>query len=889
MHMDDEGRSKSFQTILARHEQIERELNLRLRQQAALAELGQRALSRTDLEALFDEAVHLVARTLDVEYCEVLELLPGQTKLLLRAGLGWRGGYIGHTRIGVGTESQAGYTLVSGKPVIVADLDEETRFSPAQFLLDHGVRSGMTAIIPGKGQPFGILGMHSTFPRSFYEDDAKFLQAVANLLASSIARIKSEATLRRSRDQLEIILQGVIDGITVQDRSGHLAYANDAAARIAGYASAEQLLNTPFEGILAKFEIVDEAGNPIPLEQLPGRMALQGRGSSAATLRWSVPESGEERWVLVKASPVLNHYGQVDLAVTIFQDVTEQKRAERAQRLLAEAGKLLAASLNDSSTLSEVANMVVPELADWCSIYMVAEDESIRRIAVAHTHPEIDEQIINHLQLCSLDPQAESGLPKVLRNGQAELYPLLTPELLREIAPGAADLNSPGDVDLKSAMILPLIARGQILGAIALVRAESGQRYSQADLNLAQELGRRVAIAIYSARLYQRAQKINEELEARVAKRTGQLQQVIQTLREEIAERKKAERALRQSETMLQSLFNSAPDATILVNEEGEIVRVNQQTEAMFGYSGEELANMSVDTLLPAIHQAQHVAHREDYFGNPRPRPMGAGLELRGRRKDGSQFPVDVMLSPVETRDGVLVISAVRDVSEREKMQAELAEMQHQFLDGLESERVLLAQELHDGPIQDLYGVIYGLKAIDAGEEGDGGQGLVESVASAAAGAQHVIQVLRAICGELRPPTLAPFGLEKAIQEHISHIQKSYPDLEVHLDLMEDGQELPEKVRFVLFRVYQNAVNNVVRHAHASKLYIRFRFDSESATLEIEDDGTGFKLPSRWVEFSRQGHLGLVGMVERVRTINGQFNITSSPGKGTTIRVTIPK
>ena len=340
---------------------------------------------------------------------------------------------------------------------------------------------------------------------------------------------------------------------------------------------------------------------------------------------------------------------------------------------------------------------------------------------------------------------------------------------------------------------------------------------------------------------------------------------------------------------MLQSLFNSAPDAMILVNEAGQIVRVNRQAEAMFGYPAEELVDKSVDSLLPAIHQNHHADHRVDYFTKPYPRPMGAGLALRGRRKDGSQFPVDVMLSPVETQEGLMVISAVRDVSEREKMQAEIAEMQHQFLDGLESERVLLAQELHDGPIQDLYGVIYELKAMHIGEDGDEGQNLLGSVASAAAGAQHVIQVLRSICGELRPPTLAPFGLEKAIQEHSSHIQKTDPDLSVHLDLMADGQELPEKVRFAFFRVYQNAVNNVLRHAHASNLYIRFRFDAESATLEIEDDGQGFRLPSRWVEFSRQGHLGLVGMVERVKTLKGQLNIVSSPGKGTTIRATIPR
>ena len=887
--MNDEVGHESDQSILARHEQIEKELNLRLRQQAALAELGRRALSSTDLESLFDTSVHLVAQTLEVEYCEVLELLPNGAGLLLRAGLGWREGHIGHTNVDAGDKSQAGYTLLSSTPVIVKDLDQETRFSPPQFLLDHRVRSGMTVVIPGRNQPFGILGMHSTQPRSFSEEDARFLQAVANLLASSIARLELEGTLRSSRDQLEIILQGVADGITVQDRSGRLAYANDAAARIIGYSSAEQLFNVPFEEILSKLEISDEAGNRLALDQIPGRMALRGHVSNSAALRWKVPATGEERWVLVKATPVLNRYGQVDLAVTILQDVTEQKRSERTQRLLAEAGKLGAAPLDYPKTLAQVVDMMIPELADWCSIYILEDDQSVHQVATAHAAPDKDERILHDRQPHPVSQRPGGGLAKALRSGQTEHYPEITPGLMREIAQDQEDLKFLQGLGMKSAMILPLIAREETLGAITFAWAGSGKRYTRADVVLAEELARRAAIAIYTARLYQRSQKLNEELEARVAKRTNQLQQMIQTLRDEIAERKKAEGALRQSESMLQSLFNSAPDAMILVNEAGQIVRVNRQAEAMFGYPAEELVDKSVDSLLPAIHQNHHADHRVDYFTKPYPRPMGVGLELRGRRKDGSQFPVDVMLSPVETQEGLMVISAVRDVSEREKMQAEIAEMQHQFLDGLESERVLLAQELHDGPIQDLYGVIYELKAMHIGEDGDEGQNLLGSVASAAAGAQHVIQVLRSICGELRPPTLAPFGLEKAIQEHSSHIQKTDPDLSVHLDLMADGQELPEKVRFAFFRVYQNAVNNVLRHAHASNLYIRFRFDAESATLEIEDDGQGFRLPSRWVEFSRQGHLGLVGMVERVKTLKGQLNIVSSPGKGTTIRATIPR
>ncbi|CAA9325648.1 MAG: diguanylate cyclase/phosphodiesterase (GGDEF & EAL domains) with PAS/PAC sensor(s) [uncultured Gemmatimonadaceae bacterium] len=183
-------------------------LGARARQQATVARLGQRALATPELAAVLDEAVAVVAATLDVEYAKVLELLPGGDALLLRAGIGWREGLVGHATVGADAESQAGYTLLSRAPVIVADLRGEARFSGPPLLHDHGVVSGLSVVIPGAGRPFGVLGAHTSRSRVFSPDDSNFFQAVANILASAIARqayerrlAAEEVAARASRDE----------------------------------------------------------------------------------------------------------------------------------------------------------------------------------------------------------------------------------------------------------------------------------------------------------------------------------------------------------------------------------------------------------------------------------------------------------------------------------------------------------------------------------------------------------------------------------------------------------------------------------------------------------------------------------------------------------------
>ena len=185
---------------IAERKRDREELETRARQQAAVADIGQRTLTQPALSALMNEAVEVVARTLGVQYCKVLELLPEGDALLLRAGVGWKEGLVGRATVGVGLDSQAGYTLASREPVIVEDLREEKRFSGPPLLHEHGVISGMSVIIHGQDGPFGVLGAYTESYRAFTEDDTNFLQAVANVLATAVERKEAEEALHEVRE-----------------------------------------------------------------------------------------------------------------------------------------------------------------------------------------------------------------------------------------------------------------------------------------------------------------------------------------------------------------------------------------------------------------------------------------------------------------------------------------------------------------------------------------------------------------------------------------------------------------------------------------------------------------------------------------------------------------
>ena len=320
-----------LQAEIVGRERIESELEARVRQQAAVVQLGQCALGLDDLFTLMDEACVVVAETLDVEYCKVLELLPDGNSLLLRAGFGWEEGFVGREKISAGTHSQAGYSLLSNQPVIVEDLRTETRFTGPSLLLEHGVVSGMSVIIRGRARPFGVLGAHTSKRRAFNKDDIHFLESVANVLSEAIERKKTEQALRESEEQLRLALQSnqavmanMGEGLYVLDAGGLVTYINPTAERLFGWSSAE-LLGRKMHDV-THYKHID--GTPFPADDCPGLQVLQRGVVLADHDDVFIRRDGTFFPVTYSSAPIKSD-GTIVGLVVVFRDVTERKRAEQ--------------------------------------------------------------------------------------------------------------------------------------------------------------------------------------------------------------------------------------------------------------------------------------------------------------------------------------------------------------------------------------------------------------------------------------------------------------------------------------------------------------------------------------------------------------------------------
>jgi len=179
----------------------EHELERRFEQQKAVVELGSFALTQTQFQPVADRAAQVAAQVLDVPLVEILQFSDSADHLVLKAGVGWREGYVGRAMTGVETASQAGYTLATGGPVVVTDLASETRFTPPELLTSHGATSGVTVVIAGeRDRPFGVFGVHTVVPRRFDDADTEFLTALANIVANAarqIAAVEQRTLLMR--------------------------------------------------------------------------------------------------------------------------------------------------------------------------------------------------------------------------------------------------------------------------------------------------------------------------------------------------------------------------------------------------------------------------------------------------------------------------------------------------------------------------------------------------------------------------------------------------------------------------------------------------------------------------------------------------------------------
>ncbi|MEM8533830.1 MAG: ATP-binding protein [Chloroflexota bacterium] len=482
----------------------QRKLSVREQQQASVAKLGQRALASTPTSLLMEQAVALIARDLNVTHCQILALQPDKQELLLQTGVGWRSELIGKTRIPVNTASQAGYTLEAKEPVIVTDLRTETRFPGIPLFHDQGIVSGINVIIEGRENPFGILSTHTTRRRKFTEDDISFLHAVANVLATAIERERAEEEMRSSEERLKTILQQMPSGVMIADaRSGRLILTNEKV---------EQIMRRPIQTTNSFDQHDQYVGfhtdrQPYRPEDWPLMRTIRS-GEVIVDEEIDIQRGDDTSGtILVSASPIKNHLGQVVAGVVTFLDITERKRAETMQRFLGEASTRLSSSLDYATTMQTLAHVAIPTLADVCTIHALTEDGVIRQLAAAHTDITKEHILWDIERHFPVDPENTYGIMRVIQTGQVEL--LYEPPMPRwkQHIPSTEHHGMLTQLDIQSHLCFPLTARGNILGAISFMLTQSDRHYTANDIPLIEEFVRRAATAADNARLYLEAQE----------------------------------------------------------------------------------------------------------------------------------------------------------------------------------------------------------------------------------------------------------------------------------------------------------------------------------------------------------------------------------------------
>jgi PAS domain S-box-containing protein len=707
-----------------------------------------------------------------------------------------------------------------------------------------GVGPGLTAIglsllaIPvWVLQPIGVWSLH-------WSDLSGLITfAVVSLLITglSTSRDRAEAEMRSSERRFRTMLETANEGVWLIDRDARTQYVNDRMAALLGATpdriTASTVLDFVFpEDTSAAREWIDA--------NLAGR-------SEELDFRFRRVD-GEEVLVVAGTSPVRDDAGRVVGALGLFTDVTARRRAEAALRLLDEAGRALASSLDYEETLQRVVWLAVPALADWCVVDLLDEEGILRRVALAHADPEHAELAA---RLREYSPSSSIGGPEeqVIRTGSSLFLQTVTDELIQAAAQSAGHLALMRSVGVVSAIVVPLSAGGMVHGAMTLATtAGSNRHFDKDDLVLAEQLGRRSAVAIQNARLYRDAHA---------------------------------------AEARYRGLFEGTKDGIIVFEPEGKCVDVNPAMTEMVGYDRAELIGF------PATLVA---------CGGPWSGEEGEQLRREGqwrgdfelRRKNGSMLAVESSITSVPLPTGPVYVGVLRDVSERRRFE----QLQEEFLSAL-------AHDLMN-PLTTVRGQTQlQRRRIARGEplDEDRLNAALESIDTASLRMSRLVDeladVMRLRAGSEIDLHRESFDLvalaRRAADEHSRATERHRIEVISEVEMLIGFWDGPR-----LERVLGNLLGNAIKYSPAGgQIALRIaragNGDAEFAVLSVEDCGVGIPqadLSLIFERFRRAGNvesfagsgIGLAGAKRIVELHGGTISVTSTEGQGSTFTVRLP-
>ena len=410
-------------------------------------------------------------------------------------------------------------TVMTGESQLLAPLPETALRAISTDDADYGMlrslnlQATMYVPLPARGRTLGVLACSvAGSGRSFTAEDQRFAEALGSRIGLALDNAGLSQTVTGLEKRLEATLANLAAAVVAQDTDGRMVLANAAAADLLGAASVEALFAVPRERLLARFDIYDEDGHPVTLAELPTGRALAGQRPAPSVVRTVDRVSGTVRWLQLKATPVLDELGSLALVVSVVEDVTQEKRRELAQRLLAQAGRELSSSLDFEQTLQRVARLAVPSLGDWCRVAIRTAGNTLDQIAIAHADPAKVALAHDLAQRHPMRLSERTGAAQVIRSGESQLITEVTDAVLADSS--AQQIRLVREIGMRSVMIVPMAVPGrEPFGTLTLAMAESGRRFADEDLGVAEELGRLAAAAVENARLYTERSRIASMLQ----------------------------------------------------------------------------------------------------------------------------------------------------------------------------------------------------------------------------------------------------------------------------------------------------------------------------------------------------------------------------------------
>lgn len=816
-------------TVFAEREAFSQQLEAHARRQEAVATLRQYALSHAALATVLNEAVVLVAITLEVEYSAVFEQSADGTGLVLCSGVGWRNGLVGTARVPAQADTLIGAVLHQPEPVVLADLPTH---APDPLLVEQGIASSLAIVIVGREQPFGVLTAHTQQPRRFTSDERRFLQAVASVLASAISRENAEAELRQQKTLLECQSEASLDGILAVSPERRILACNQRFVTMWGLPptvlathSAERLLQRAVEQVAAPQQFVAE------IEAL---YASPNRTSNEEILlkdgrifdRYSAPITSAHQ----------DYYGRV----WYYRDVTEMRQTQDAYRNLVEHSLQGFAIYQDSRIV--FAN---PAMA---SITGYRIDEML-----ALTPDELDALIYpadwEQAQVCLQGRCHRNGTPsscdyRILRKDGAIRW-------LAVASIGVAYRGRPAiqvayvDMTERKHAEASLKRRNQELAALNMVTEAVSLFLNLPDVlaTLRVLLADHFQVAAGSIFIYHEAE---DQLSLELA--WGLPDDLVEQMRWLPVAHAHNAQVVREQTPL--STFDIAADVPGLAR-------------------------------LLAADAARPHADWCCYLGVP--------LLAQGE----TQGVVDMLwqrTTPLSAEQislfatlGQQVGTAIQHARLYEEVRAgrrQLRALSHRLVEVQEVERQTLAHELHEEIGQVLSGLSLSLELV--------GRLPADQVAGRLEHAQGLVNELmlrvRALSLDLRPPMLDDLGLLATLLWYFEHYT-ARSGIQVqfwHTGI--EGRFAPE-IETALYRMVQEALANVTRYAGVATVAVRLWASDERISVHVEDAGCGFD-PAAALQSNSAS--GLAAMRERTLLLGGTLEVEAAPGQGCCLMVELP-